>query len=795
MIQNRLSAICRPFYLSILILLSGVHSHSDAFQGCCGAQETEKSPRLRLDLYTKSAMESHPLAESQEPDKASEDLEQAFKNLSRTAAKAADLRSGLDPRMKIQIFENAILGSRVDLNSRNRFTQQPRPMVRYADLMNEASYLDAASTLIDAISKDDDKVPFVIDGTLDTDNEFPDCVAIGDSNQFFCTGSLIAPNLVVTAHHCDPDNISRIFIGLKVPAPFTPDNQINGHVYKVEKVHQPASIGGSPPNDIIVLQLEENVDPRHAKPRPVADEATLKKSKWGWVAGFGNSKFDIGTGTASGFGSRRKSPIPLIPGTMVSDTVASAFGCHFEFEFATGNFRGAASCFGDSGGPVYVKNDAGNWAVAGCVSRALPGDITGTELCGLGAVNTVVAKYPDLTTVTIDAPENDGSDENDGNTTDSTVTHALRVSHHNSMSISQSRVDEIMLDATTVLQTKDSPDDVACDVRLVRDGSVGEFSIGDGTIDTAFELNQVLSQPGWVKFVREINWCGGPGTSIIGCAPVPGTSLVVVRFSENQEGILLAHEFGHNKGLPHTSTPRAIMRDTIGPDHKELTAAECTALRQTSFTATRPSNFMTQENEPGNPSVVEFVQRRYVRGLPKAQASKYTSDSDRLKLLQMFYDDQYTEYRDNIVTVMGFSGGPEFVPPIIGYLNEGSGKLSSAEYRAKRAAIISLGLLAGKTTDTKALSYLKNAVEKPQSLSIQWTLPYSDSAAQRSERISTMAVWGLAMAGQTTTLKSLQGTSKKNNFNNQSQLLSEAVEFSTVVSSEGIINAFKRSSK
>ena len=80
-------------------------------------------------------------------------------------------------------------------------------------------------------------------------------------------------------------------------------------------------------------------------------------------------------------------------------------------------------------------------------------------------------------------------------------------------------------------------------------------SINDGldTIDNNGELNSVLNNAvARVKVVRIINYCGGPGTNIIGCAWIGGDGMSLVRYgNESNEGQLWAHEYGHNVGLGH----------------------------------------------------------------------------------------------------------------------------------------------------------------------------------------------------------------------------------------------------
>ena len=73
---------------------------------------------------------------------------------------------------------------------------------------------------------------------------------------------------------------------------------------------------------------------------------------------------------------------------------------------------------------------------------------------------------------------------------------------------------------------------------------------------------------------------------MIGCAPVPGNSLSVVRFTPSLEGILWAHECGHNKWLNHRNDdPNAVMNGTIGSTRLRVNAPECTSYQTLPATA------------------------------------------------------------------------------------------------------------------------------------------------------------------------------------------------------------------
>ena len=160
------------------------------------------------------------------------------------------------------------------------------------------------------------------------------------------------------------------------------------------------------------------------------------------------------------------------------------------------------------------------------------------------------------------------------------VTHNLQVSRFSKTRLTDAQVDQIVTDMGSILQTQDGPTDVPCNISFVRDGAVGTFTTGTGTINSRDDYLAVNRLPGNVKVVNLINWCGGLIPNIIGCAPVPGDSFVVVRILAEQEGILWVHEFGHNQGLDHRPGANLVMNDSIGSANRQINRDECTAYRQ-----------------------------------------------------------------------------------------------------------------------------------------------------------------------------------------------------------------------
>lgn len=153
--------------------------------------------------------------------------------------------------------------------------------------------------------------------------------------------------------------------------------------------------------------------------------------------------------------------------------------------------------------------------------------------------------------------------------------------HPNTTSaMTTTRLDSVLELASLRMGRADVPTDVACCVTLARSGSAASFgSSGDGldSIDSSGELNTVLaSTAARFKVVRLINYCGGAGTNIIGCAETPGNSIAVVRnSSEGVEAVLWAHEYGHNVGLTHTANSADIMYGVDSGSNSRLSQSEC----------------------------------------------------------------------------------------------------------------------------------------------------------------------------------------------------------------------------
>jgi secreted trypsin-like serine protease len=194
---------------------------------------------------------------------------------------------------------------------------------------------------------------------------YPDCVAVGDGDRWCCSGTLVAPNLVVTAGHCDDAGCSsRVLFGEDT------DPAGAGRVVEVAEAHVHPDYVQDGASDLTALVLSESVD--DVPPRGIAARETLDGASVIRLVGFGN----VDVFASQGYGVKRVVDVPLAS----SD---ARFGADPALEFVAGQpFLDRDSCTGDSGGPAYVAADGG-WLLAGATSRATSSSI---RPCGDGGI-------------------------------------------------------------------------------------------------------------------------------------------------------------------------------------------------------------------------------------------------------------------------------------------------------------------------------------------------------------------------------------------------------------------------
>ncbi|MFN8455675.1 MAG: hypothetical protein U0401_13580 [Anaerolineae bacterium] len=186
----------------------------------------------------------------------------------------------------------------------------------------------------------------------------------------------------------------------------------------------------------------------------------------------------------------------------------------------------------------------------------------------------------------------------------------------------ESQVDTFLARSSEIMQTADSGSDIGCCVALQRNGGIATFNLTDGTITTNAELNTVFGFTDYqVKIVPVLDWCGGLNPSTVGCAFIGSPKNMILEFlnSTTFNGILWAHEFGHNQGLQHPSpaVSTRIMNGSLSSSSKEMTQTECTAWHSTfnnpgTISGPCPTLFLTNQDLTASSVVTSGATITYV---------------------------------------------------------------------------------------------------------------------------------------------------------------------------------------
>ncbi len=182
----------------------------------------------------------------------------------------------------------------------------------------------------------------IVGGTPTAD--FEHAVALYEGNSFICSGTLVAPNAVVTAAHCldtatDP---IRVFFGVHALKPWK-GTVIPAASYTVHPDWDPVTLA----NDIAIVILDEESP---IEPAPLVPPGEFGQGYVGDKARF------VGYGAVAfngvGAGLKRYVDIELIAVTSKTMRYADVVG---------------NTCYGDSGGGGYVFHD-GSWKLVGVTS-------------------------------------------------------------------------------------------------------------------------------------------------------------------------------------------------------------------------------------------------------------------------------------------------------------------------------------------------------------------------------------------------------------------------------------------
>ncbi len=190
-------------------------------------------------------------------------------------------------------------------------------------------------------------------------------VAEKNNVQSLCTGTIVAPSVILTAAHCVDDSPQSLHVvfGLTV--------QKAKEIHEADKVIQHSNWNRHLPSgegDLALIHFKGNLPEGYQPVKLASDNLNLKDGQKVLMIGYGVINGEAETGSGK-----------------LRQTTTSVIGRHSPTEIVTDGKKSSV-CFGDSGGPAFIKikNEFFQWGVASSVAN---------RSCDESSIHTEVMKY------------------------------------------------------------------------------------------------------------------------------------------------------------------------------------------------------------------------------------------------------------------------------------------------------------------------------------------------------------------------------------------------------------------
>jgi len=249
----------------------------------------------------------------------------------------------------------------------------------------------------------------------------------------------------------------------------------------------------------------------------------------------------------------------------------------------------------------------------------------------------------------------------------------------------------------------------------------------------------------------------------------------MVRYANPLEGILLAHEFGHNKGRFHRNGIRNLMHPSIGSSRVGVNEAECNAFRGLGQMQAQPAVVPGQNQVQPAADTLEAIREHYPHGFPVSVGLNLPSE-DAEKVADLLVDETEMQWWPNALAALGLMGADISFETIRSFIERQNADTFSNPFvfRALATAPIALGYYVNVTGDKEALDYIiKSATPNRVLENSQFNAMISGNRDE-AETLSGsfVAALSLAVTEDDTALEALSG------------LPSDSGDFQAVVSSQ-----------
>lgn len=218
----------------------------------------------------------------------------------------------------------------------------------------------------------------IVGGTTVQPGQWPDAVAV-IATTGYCTGTLIAPDVVLTAGHCAKLRPLEVIADT---IDFASADGVRATVASTQ-----AYVNWQTSYDVAVLVLASPIG--EVAPRKLGTTCTFDRFARNTQVRL------VGFGATNASGSQTNSLLKQAFTVVTDPECTGGNGCKQAVspggEFVAGGTGQADSCFGDSGGPVYLDTPGGA-VVVGVVSRGLA---NATTPCGSGGIYVRTDKLVD----------------------------------------------------------------------------------------------------------------------------------------------------------------------------------------------------------------------------------------------------------------------------------------------------------------------------------------------------------------------------------------------------------------